>query len=322
MTGRVRVAVVGVGHFGAYHADKVAALATAELVAVADRDPARAQAVAAKHGVRWATDYRSLASDVDAVSVTVPTVAHEEVAAAFLAAGKHVLVEKPIAHDLPAARRLIALAAARGVVLQVGHLPRFYGVVAALKEKLGRPLFIDAVRIAPFKPRGTDVNVILDLMVHDLDLIAALVDAPLVAVDAAGAAVISGFEDIANARLKFATGCVATMTASRISLKTERKMRIFQDDAYLTVDFDQRTIRVIRKKAGELAPGIPNVEIEDRVYEDGDPLAAEIASFIAAIQGGTPPLVSGEDGLRALEGAIRVNDALKEHAAFVARARG
>lgn len=158
-------------------------------------------------------------------------------------------------------------------------------------------------------------------MVHDLDLIAALVDAPLVAVDAAGAAVISSSEDIANARLKFATGCVATMTASRISLKTERKMRIFQDDAYLTVDFDQRTIRVIRKKAGELAPGIPNVEIADRVYEDGDPLAAEIASFIAAIQGGTPPLVSGEDGLRALEGAIKVNDALKEHAAFVARAR-
>lgn len=314
---RVRMAVVGVGHFGAYHAEKIAGLATAQLVAVADANPLRAQELAAKFQVRWTADYRELLPDVDAVSIAVPTMAHEEVAAVFLAAGKHVLVEKPLAHDVPAARRLIALAQANSAILQVGHLPRFYSVVGELKSKLVRPLFIDAVRIAPFKPRGTDVNVILDLMVHDLDLILTLVDAPLVSVDAAGVAVISGSEDIANARIKFASGCVATITASRISLKTERKMRIFQDDAYISVDFDQRSIRVFRKNPGEMAPGIPNVVMEDRVYEDNDALGAEVATFVASVRDRTPPLVSGADGLRSLEAAIRVNEALRQHAAFV-----
>ena len=318
----VKFAVVGVGHFGGYHADKAASLARAELVAVADIDGRRAAEIAAKHGTRAVTDYRELIGSVEAVSIAVPTSYHEEVASAFLDAGCHVLVEKPIAHDVASAERMIRLARDRGVVLQVGHLPRFYDVVEVLSTDVARPLFIDAVRIAPFKTRGTDVNVILDLMVHDLDLILTLVNAPLVSVDAAGAPVISETEDIANARLKFANGCVATITASRISLKTERKMRIFQGDAYFTIDFDAGRVRTIRKGSSgrELMPGVPDVDIKEEVYEEGDALEREINAFLTSVIEGTPPLVSGEDGLRALEAALRVNDSLHAHAAFVAAA--
>ena len=225
----------------------------------------RAQEIASLHGTQAVTDYRDLIGEVDAVSIAVPTSLHEEVATPFLDSACHVLVEKPIAHDVDSATRMIELAQKRGVVLQVGHLPRFYDVVERLSADVARPLFIDAVRIAPFKTRGTDVNVILDLMVHDLDLVLTLVDAPLVSVDAAGAPVISETEDIANARLKFANGCVATITASRISLKTERKMRIFQGDAYFTIDFDASRVRAIRKSNSgrELMPGVPDVDIKE-----------------------------------------------------------
>ncbi len=316
----VRVAVIGVGHFGAYHAEKVANLPRAELVAVADIDRSRAQEIADRHETQAVNDYRDLIGQVDAVSIAVPTSHHEEVATAFLDAACHVLVEKPIAHDIGSAMRMIELAHARGVVLQVGHLPRFYDVVERLSADVARPLFIDAVRIAPFKTRGTDVNVILDLMVHDLDLVLTLVDAPLVSVDAAGAPVISETEDIANARLKFANGCVATITASRISLKTERKMRIFQGDAYFTIDFDANRVRTIRKNNSgrELMPGVPDVDIKEEVYEEGDALEREINAFLTSVIEGTPPLVSGEDGLRALEAALKVNESLREHAEFVA----
>ena len=316
------MAVIGVGHFGAYHADKAANLARADLVAVVDIDRDRAEAIAVKNNTQAATDYHDVIGEVDAVSIAVPTSHHEEVASTFLQAGCHVLVEKPVAHDIASAGRMIELARAHNVVLQVGHLPRFYDVVERLSADVARPLFIDAVRIAPFKTRGTDVNVILDLMVHDLDLVLTLVDAPLVSVDAAGAPVISETEDIANARLKFANGCVATITASRISLKTERKMRIFQSDAYFTIDFDAGRVRAIRKGNSdrELMPGVPDVDIKEEVYEEGDALEREIDAFLTAVIEGTPPLVSGEDGMRALEAALKVNESLRAHAEFVASA--
>ena len=318
----LRAAVVGVGHFGAYHAQKWARSDRAELIAVADLDGARAHAVAAEHGTAAVTDHRELIGRVDAVSVAVPTRRHEEVASPFLDAGCHVLVEKPIADDAPGARRMIDLARRRGVVLQVGHLARFHSVIEGLAADIARPLFVDAVRVAPFTARGTDVNVIFDLMVHDLDLILTLVEAPLVAADAVGARVISASEDIANARLKFASGCAATLTASRISLKTERKMRIFQVDAYFTIDFDSGRVRTLRGGDGAGTPpaGVADMAVEERVFAPGDALAREIDAFAAAIVEGTPPLVSGEDGLRALEAAIRVNRSLREHAAFVAAA--
>jgi len=228
-----------------------------------------------------------------------------------------VLVEKPITDELESAKKLVALSIQHERVLQVGHLVRFSGVVEALRRQIKRPLYIDSVRIAPYKPRGTDVNVILDLMVHDLDLILSLVDAPLVSLDAAGAPVISPSEDIASARLKFANGCIANITASRISLKTERKMRIFEPDTYVTVDFDAQRIRTLRKGKGSLLPGIPKIDNEEQQYDEGDALEQEISSFVDAIASGRAPVVSGEDGVKALEAALQVNESLRAHLEFV-----
>ena len=316
----MRMAVVGVGHFGRAHAEKIARMDRAELVAVADRDPERANDVARRLGARAVTDYRELLATVDAVSVAVPTIAHYEVAAAFVERGVHVLVEKPITHDVESARKLIASAKRGGAVLQVGHLARFSGVTEAARRKIERPLYIECVRIAPYKPRGTDVNVVMDLMIHDLQLVLSVVGAPIDSVDAVGAPVLSASEDIANARLKFATGCVANLTASRISLKTERKMRIFQADAYMTVDHDAETMRTMwRGRAA--GSGAPKIEVDEAtVRTETDALEREIEAFLDAAIDGGEVAVSGEEGLRALDAAIRVNESLRAHAAFVSRA--
>ena len=247
----------------------------------------------------------------------MPTFAHFEVAGYFLENGVDVLVEKPITEDLNSAQRLVDLAKRKARILQVGHLERFSGMIEALRKEVLRPLYIDSVRIAPFKPRGTDVNVILDLMIHDLDLILSFVDAPILSIDAAGVPVFSPREDIAGARLKFANGCIANIAASRISLKTERRMRIFQPDTYVTVDFDKRSIRTIRKPKGKGILAIPNIDIVEEDYQDGDPLEREIDSFLTAVAGRQRPVVSGEDGLEALRAALMVNDSLKAHTAFV-----
>lgn len=314
------MAVVGVGHFGRAHAEKVAGIGRAELVAVADRDADRASGVARSLGVRAVTDYRELLAAVDAVTVAVPTLAHYEVAAAFIDRGVHVLVEKPITHDTQSAQKLIASAKRRGVVLQVGHLARFSGVTEAARRKITRPLYIECVRIAPYKPRGTDVNVVMDLMIHDLQLVLSVVGAGIDTVDAVGAPVLSATEDIANARLRFDTGCVANLTASRISLKTERKMRIFQADAYMTVDHDAETMRTMWKSGGESGSGAPKIEFDEAtVRTETDALEREIEAFLDAVDGGKVA-VSGEEGLRALDAAIRINESLRAHAALVSRA--
>lgn len=314
MSVNLRAAVIGVGHFGRYHAQKLAKLDGVELVAVADADGARAAEVAAELGVEAVTNPAALEGRVDAVSVVVPTREHFNVAARFLEQGVHVLVEKPIAADEASARDMIALAAQHNAVLQVGHLARFSGVTEALVRTVDHPLYIESVRVAPFKPRGTDVSVILDLMIHDLDLVLALTDADLVSVDAVGTKVLSESEDMANARLKFAGGCIANITASRVSMKTERKMRIFQRDTYVSVDFDAQTIRVFRK-TGDADGGMPTVEKSEESFEETDALERELAAFIAAARDGTAPVVSGEDGLRALLAAQRVTDSLRQNAA-------
>ena len=242
MTERVlRMGVAGAGHFGRFHSQKVAANPRAELVGIYDRDPARAASVAAELGTT-ALDWPALLAACDAVVVAAPAEAHFPLAAAALQAGRHVLVEKPIAATLEEADRLAVLAAQHQRVLQVGHLLRFTPEHAAIRAQMPNPIFIECIRIAPFKPRGTDVSVVLDLMIHDLDLVLSLVDADLETVDAIGAPVASPFEDIANARLGFANGTVAMITASRISLRTERKMRLFGQDGYLNVDFANRTL--------------------------------------------------------------------------------
>ncbi len=320
MSAPLKMAVIGVGHFGQFHAEKVANLENAQLVAVADSDSKQARKIARKRNAEAVTDFRDLFGEIDAACIVVPTRYHYEIASECLENGVHVLVEKPITDDLDSARKLVALSAERDCVLQVGHLVRFSGVVEALRHQVKRPLYIDSVRIAPFKPRGTDVNVILDLMVHDLDLILSLVDAPLISLDAAGAPVISPSEDIASARLKFANGCIANITASRISLKTERKMRIFEPDIYVTVDFDAQRIRTLRKGTGSMLPGIPKIDSKEQQYDEGDALEKEIASFVDAVSNKRPPIVSGEDGVKALEAALQVTDSLRDHLEFVRRA--
>ncbi len=303
--------VAGAGHFGKFHAAKIAAAADAELVAVADSDLAIAEAAAADHGAAAFADVRDMVGEVDAVSVAVPTRAHFEVAKASLEAGVHVLLEKPIADNLDDARRLIEIANDKNLTFQIGHLPRFSGAAEFLRQKLDNPLFIESLRIAPFKPRGTDVSVILDLMIHDLDFILSLVNAPIASIDAAGAPVFSDSEDIANARVKFENGCIANIPASRISLKTERQMRIFQADAYIAVDFDKRKTRMVAKKGAGPVAGFSDVDLQEESYEEVDELEREVNAFIAAARDGTPPMVTGEDGLRALEAALAVSDSLK-----------
>jgi predicted dehydrogenase len=310
----IRAAVVGCGHFGRFHAEKYAALADVELVAVVDCDLGAAQALGMRLGVVALSDPAALAGRAEAASVAVPTGAHCAVASGLLEAGLHVLVEKPIAASLAEADALIALAAARGRVLQVGHLERFNAAVLALADVLERPLFVESHRIAPFKPRGTDVDVVLDLMIHDIDLIQALVGAPLASVDAVGVPVLSATDDIANARLRFEGGCIANVTASRVSLKSERRMRVFQRDAYLSIDFQAGTASIARKGQGQMVPGMPEIGLERRRFDDNDPLRLEIEAFLAAIRGSRPVAVTGADGRRALETALRITAALERPA--------
>lgn len=307
---RLRTAVIGVGYLGNFHAQKYAALEGVELVGVVDADAARGAEVASACGCQAFTDYRELIGRVDAVSVVVPTQYHHQVAKEFLAAGVHVLIEKPITVTIEQADELISLADAGALVFQVGHLERFNPVLMAVEEVLIEPLFVESVRIAPFKPRGTDVNVVLDLMIHDIEIIQHLVKSPVAKIDAIGAPVFTGEEDIANARIAFENGCVANVTASRISLKSERKMRIFQRDAYLTLDFQNKKVLVAKKGEGELMPGIPNVQVKEQELGHSDPLLSEISSFVTAITEGRQPQVSGRDGRMALETALKINEAL------------
>jgi predicted dehydrogenase len=306
----LRTAVIGVGYLGNFHAQKYAALEGVELVGVVDASPDRAAEVAAACGCGSFTDYHDLIGKVDAVSVVVPTQYHYEVAREFLAVGVHVLIEKPITVTIEQADELIALADTNRLVFQVGHLERFNPVMMAAEEVLNEPLFVESVRIAPFKPRGTDVNVVLDLMIHDIEIIQHLVKSPVARIDAVGAPVFTGEEDIANARIAFENGCVANVTASRISLKSERKMRIFQRDAYLTLDFQNKKVLVAKKGAGELLPGVPNVQVTEQELGQSDPLLSEISSFVEAIRQGKQPQVSGRDGRMALETALKINQSL------------
>ena len=304
----VRTAVIGVGYLGRFHALKYAALPGAALLAVVDPDREARDRVAAETGCRAVADYRDILGEVDAVSIATPTPLHFQIAGECLERGVHVLVEKPVTETPVQARQLIAAAALRGLVLQVGHLERFNSAILALAGTLGVPRFIESHRLAPFRERGTDVNVVLDLMIHDIDLIQSLVRAPVESIDAVGASVFSSGLDIANARIRYAGGCVAQTTASRVSMKTERKLRLFQDDAYVSIDLQQKVLTIVRKPpAGAVAaPG--QMVVEERSYDHGDALKLEIDAFLQSIRERRPPVVTGEDGLRALETAIRITE--------------
>ncbi|HUG04586.1 MAG TPA: Gfo/Idh/MocA family oxidoreductase [Steroidobacteraceae bacterium] len=303
---RLRCAVIGAGYLGRFHAQKYAGLAGCELVGVADPAPEARERIAAELGVATHADHRALIGRVDAVSVATPTAAHHAVARDFLESGAHVLVEKPITATAAEARDLIAIAARTGRVLQVGHLERFNPVILAISGELKSPRFIESNRLAPFKARGTDVSVVLDLMIHDIDLVEHMVQSPIATIDAVGAPVFTDEIDIANARIRFENGCVADVTASRISLKAERKIRIFQADAYLSIDLQQKLLTTVRRPAVMPEGEMPAVTVEERSFEPGDALLAEIESFLGAIARGSRPVVTGEDGLRALETATRI----------------
>jgi predicted dehydrogenase len=305
---KIRAAVIGVGYLGRFHAQKYSQLAACELVAVVDGREEVRKAVAGEVGSSAVADYRELLGKVDAVSVVTPTPAHFEIADAFLAAGAHVLVEKPITETPEQARALIASARKADKILQVGHLERFNAAVLAAEPHLNSPRFMECVRLAPYKERGTDVNVVLDLMIHDIDLVQSLANSEIESIDAIGTPVFSGEIDIANARIRFANGCVANTTASRVSLKTERKLRIFEDAAYISLDLQQKILTLIRKREGVPQAGQLPVSIEEANLEQGDALKSEIESFLDCIRNKKRPIVSGEDGLRALETAIRISE--------------
>jgi predicted dehydrogenase len=310
---KLKTAVIGVGYLGKFHAQKYAQLPDSALVAVCDNNADIAQAIADEHGVEVYTDYRDLIGKVDAVSIVVPTQKHYEVAKVFLDNGVHVLLEKPITSTVEQARELVAIADRNKLVFQIGHLERFNPAVMALDDVLKEAQFIESHRIAPFNPRGADVNVILDLMIHDIDIILDFVRSPVKSIQANGVPVLSNDIDVANARIQFENGCVANVTASRVSMKSERKMRIFQPDAYITIDFQNKKLGVHRKGTGEMFPGIAEIDSLEREFEQGDALLAESAAFLKSINEQSRPVVSGEDGMRALETAFEITRLLGKH---------
>jgi predicted dehydrogenase len=277
---QVRTAVIGVGYLGRFHAQKYAALPAADLVAVVDASAENRTRVAAETGCRAVADYRDILGEVDAVSIATPTPLHYPIARECLERGIHVLVEKPITTTLEEARSLVETAARQGRVLQVGHLERFNAAILALAGTLRTPRFVESHRLAPFKERGTDVNVVLDLMIHDIDLIQSLVGAPIESIDAVGSSVFSAGLDIANARIRYTNGCVANTTASRVSMKMERKLRLFQDDAYISIDLQQKVLTIVRKPPAGADVPKGQVLIEERTYDQGDALLHEIEAFL------------------------------------------
>ncbi len=317
MSKKLRAVVIGVGYLGRFHAQKYAALSGVELVGVVDAHPETAQRVAQELGVAAFTDYRELlgatgsqGASVDLVSVASTTETHHAVARDCLAAGVHVLAEKPITVTVAQADELIALADAKRLVLQVGHLERFNPAWLAVKDKIRRPVFIEGHRMAPFKARGIDVSVILDLMIHDLDLILPLVNSPVTDLRASGVSVLTDGIDIANARIEFANGCVANLTASRTSTASLRRLRVFQHHEYISVDFGERRVVISRKREGlleALAPDQLPIDSESFQQPPGDALLTEIEAFVDAVKNGTRAVVGGREGRNALAVALDID---------------
>jgi predicted dehydrogenase len=302
MKKKLRAAAIGVGYLGQFHAEKLAALKDVELVAVVDADAARARHIAAKCGCAAHDEARALLGAVDLVSIAVPTERHHEVALPFLEAGVHVLLEKPVTKTLDEADALLAAARTHGALLAVGHLERFNPAFRALAQAFERPLYIECERLSGFKQRGIDVDVVADLMIHDLDLARALAKSEVGQVSACGFQVMTDAIDIANVRIEFASGCVANLSASRVSQQPVRKLRVFQSGEYGSADLQAGKLRVVRRdpRGGEMAQ-------DESAFEDRDALRAEMQNFVAAAHGGRAPLVTGEDGRAALALALEVS---------------
>lgn len=314
----IRAGVVGVGHLGYHHARNYAALEGVELVGVADLDDANRERAAGDFTVPGFSDAKGLIEmGVDAVSVATPTRSHHDVVIALLQAGVNVLVEKPIASTPMEGETMVAVAKTHGCLLQVGHIERFNGAVAALAKTVKDPRFIECHRLSPYPGRGNDVSVILDLMIHDLDIVLSLVPSEVISLDATGVPVFSKEEDIANVRLRFASGCVANLTSSRVSLERMRKIRIFERQGYLSTDYMAQTVERYGLKNGSLPEGASPMEhiVHDALpVEKDEPLKLELAAFTNAVRNGTPPVVPGEEGVRALRLAQQVVDFIRNQA--------
>ncbi len=307
----LRAAVIGVGYLGRFHAQKYHGHPDIELIGVVDSDIERATEVAAECETKAFDTMDEVLGNVDLVSIVVPTLYHYEVARQCLEADCHILLEKPVTQTVEEAEKLIALAQKKGLVFQVGHLERFNPAVIALQGVLNNPQFIETHRLSPFKPRGTDVNVVLDLMIHDIDILLSMVQHELKTINSVGVPVLSDEVDIANARLQFANGCVANVTASRVTREPMRKMRVFQQDAYISIDFQERKIGIYKKTPGvTLIPGLPDIGFKEISFDQGDPLRDEIHAFVDSVRTGAPPVVSGEDGKHALEVAMQISQKL------------
>ncbi len=302
----IRVAVIGAGHLGSIHARVYSQLQGTQLVAICDTDLDRAARVAMDHGSRPIVDFRELPGQVDAVSVAVPTQSHFPIAKAFLAKGIHTLVEKPITETVREADALLAIARRTGAILQVGHVERFNAALRRVQDSLTNPRFIEVHRLAPFQPRGTEVGVVLDLMIHDLDLLLWLVKSPIRRVESVGVRVLTPFEDIANARVTFRNGAVANLTASRISKEAMRKFRIFQPASYISMDFLANAVDLFRHRDGR-------IDHERLAISGEEPLKAELAAFLDAIQHRRPPPVSGREARDALALALKVTKLIHQN---------
>jgi predicted dehydrogenase len=312
----VRVGVIGVGHLGYHHARNYAGLEGVELAGVVDTDDANGAKAAGDFQVPRFRDIRDLLElGIDAASVVVPTTLHREMTIQLLEAGVDVLVEKPIAEDAASAREMVASAEAANRVLQVGHIERFNGAVRALFDAVEKPRFIECHRLSPYPNRGDDVSVVLDLMIHDLEIVRAMDGTEPVSVDAVGVPVFSQNEDIANARLRFASGCVANLTCSRVSLDRLRKIRIFSREMYVSTDYSAEEVLLYRKRPGQLAPGqnpMDLISVDSLPVQHEEPLRMELASFIQCVRERSRPLVNGEDALKALELAQQIINSIRE----------
>ena len=296
---KLRVGVVGVGHIGKNHARLYAELPSASFTAIYDTDRQKARDVSEEFHVPASSSLDEFSENVEAASIATPTNTHVEIARELLRRGKHLLIEKPIAENTASARELAELAVSQNVILQVGHVERFNPVLSALEERLNHPRFIEAHRLSPYPDRSTDIGVVLDLMIHDLEIILHLVHSPVATIDAVGVPVLSRGEDIANARLRFEDGCVANITSSRISPERMRKIRVFQEDAYLSLDYQNQTGEIYRRSAS----GISREAVE---IEHGEPLRQQLTAFIECAITGRQPRVSGFQATAALELAVEI----------------
>jgi predicted dehydrogenase len=306
----LRIAVIGVGHLGKHHARILGSLRGARLVAVVDINEARAKEVAARHGTRAVTDYRAVLDEVDAVCVAVPTESHLEVARPFLERGIATLVEKPIARTVKEADALLAAAKSGGAVLAAGHTERYNPAVQASLPLVTTPRFVEVHRLGVFPERSLDIDVVFDLMIHDLDVVSALVRSPVASIEAVGIPVLTPRVDIANARLRFESGCIANITASRISRDRVRKIRFFQPDAYISIDYAAKEVEAYRlaRRDGER----PAIEGGKLPVPQDEPLALELADFVAAAREQRQPMVTGDDGRRAVALAAEITQRINE----------